>query len=50
MESIIKILGKHPTAVIADAAFKIGATVRLLPSDLYPLNPDSRLAGKVTTV
>ncbi len=50
MENIIKILGEHPTAVIADAAFKIGATVRLLPSNLYSLKPDARLIGKVTTV
>ena len=43
-------LCQYPIAAIADAAFRMGAAVRLLPANLFPLKPDSRLAGPVTTV
>jgi 4-hydroxy-4-methyl-2-oxoglutarate aldolase len=49
-KSIFEELLRHPTAVIADAVYKTGGTVRCLPPGMRPLTVESRMAGPVTTV
>lgn len=50
MKKQLEELKLHPTAVIADAVFKKGGTVRGLPAGMRPLAANSRTAGPAVTV